>query len=202
MVALDRVQPLLAIVASKGVDVLLVDDRCREGALRYVHRRKELPLVLMDVVVLTAIQENVLVAVVATHDVDVWAIDHRCVLLPHLVHARPHHDLAFAVDVLVDCGRGAATSDEGVAVWQGDGRCVVHEVEVLGALAAVAANVAIRVAIVVNRLDSPFEVLEVEEHDLIRISKESDLFIAHQILVVINLDEVFELLFDSLKAVH
>lgn len=202
MVALDRVQPLLAIVASKGVDVLLVDDRRREGTLRYVHRRKELPLVLMDVVVLTAIQENVLVAVVATHDVDVGAVNHRCVLLPHLVHARPHHDLAFAVDVLVDCGRGAAAGDEGVAVWQGDSRCVVHEVEVLGALAAIAADVAIRVAVVVNRLDGPFEVLEVEEHDLIRISKESNLFIAHQILVVIDLDEVLEFLFDSLKAVH
>ena len=105
MVALNGLQAVLAVVAAEGVDEVAVDDGGGEGALADVHGGEEGPLVGGDVVDLAAVEEHALHAVVATHHVHEVTVYHCGVLLAHLTHAPPSHQLLLSNHILVDDSR-------------------------------------------------------------------------------------------------
>jgi len=115
-IALNCIESLSTIIATEGVDVLLVDDGGGEGALADVHGCEVLPLVILDVVHLAAVEKDILDPVIPSHDVDERTINDSSVLLAHLVHAAAQNDLALAVDVLVHRCRAASASDQSVAI--------------------------------------------------------------------------------------
>ena len=102
MIPLDGIKPLLAIVTSKCVYILFVDNCGGEGTLRDVHWSKILPLILVDVVHLAAIQKDVLDAVITTHHIDKATINDRGMLFATLVHGMKHLDFTFSVNILVN----------------------------------------------------------------------------------------------------
>ena len=212
VVSLDCVKPLLAVVATEGVDELLVDDRCGEGTLRDVHRCKAGPLVLCDVVNFAAAEEDILHSIVATHHVDVLAIHNGGMLLSHLIHAGLLYNLALRVIELVDGRRRTTACDESVAIRHGHRRSVVHKVEsrvlrldhvvaaqaLAGRLRTRRMNGGIR-----DRLNLPLHFLDVEHHDLVRVAEESDLLVRHEVLVVVDRDQLLDVFLDvgeSIKA--
>ena len=56
--------------------------------------------------------------------------------------------------------------------------------------------------VVVDRLDLPFHFLDVEHHDLVGVSEEGDLLVRHQVLVVVDRDQLLDVLFDVGEAVQ
>ena len=116
MVPFNSVKSLLAIIPSKRINVLLIDNSCRKSTLRNIHWREELPLIFLNVVVLTAIQKDILIAIVAAHNINIRSIDDGRVLFSHLVHAGAHDYLALIVQILVHSGRRATASDQSIAI--------------------------------------------------------------------------------------
>lgn len=212
VVSLDCIKPLLAVVATEGIDELLVDDRRGEGALRDVHRCKTRPLVLRDIVNFAAAEKDILHSIITTHHVDVLAIHDGGMLLTHLVHAGLLDNLALRVIELVDGRRRATAGDESVAIRHSHRCSVVHKVEsrilrldhvvaaqaLAGRLRARRMNGGVR-----DRLDLPLHFLDVEHHDLVRVAEESDLLVRHEVLVVVDCDKLLNVFLDvgeSIKA--
>lgn len=104
IISFDRIESVLAIIPTESVNVLLVDHCSRESALADVHGSKVFPLVALNVVDFAGVQEYVLHAVVATHDVNEVFIDHSCMLLPHLIHGAFLNKFFLLVGKLVDHG--------------------------------------------------------------------------------------------------
>ena len=75
MVSLYCIKSLLAIISSECVNVLFVHNCCGEGTLGNVHGGEVLPLVFVNIVHFTAVQEYVLDSIVATHYIYKAAID-------------------------------------------------------------------------------------------------------------------------------
>ena len=136
---------------------------------------------------------------------------HDCgVLLAHLVHASLLNDLALRVIELVDSCRRAATGDESVAIRHGHRCRVVHKVErrvlrldhiVAGQTLAGRLRARRMNGRVCDRLDLPLHLVYVKHHHLVRVPEEGDLFVLHEIFVVVDGDKLLNIFLDVGEAI-
>ena len=76
----------MSIVATKGINKLVVNHCSRKGTLADVHGLKIAPLVFFDIVAFATVQKYILDTVIATHYVNEVFANHRSMLFAHLIH--------------------------------------------------------------------------------------------------------------------
>ena len=182
-VSLNGIESVLPIVPAKRVNELVVDHRCREGTLGDIHRLEEPPLVLLDIINFATVQEDILDAVVPTHNVDVVLADDSSVLLAHLAHGLLLNQVEFLIHELVHRSRRATAGDQCVTVGQGHSSGIVQELVV-----------GFRYS-----LDLPRLGMCVKNDHLVGVAKEADLFRCHLDGPVMNLRHCLDGLFDLLR---
>ncbi len=103
-ILLNCVESILAVIAAESVDKLVVHNSSRKGTFTYVHRLKETPFILFDVVYFTTAQKDILNSVIATHYINRVSANDSSMLFTHLAHGLLLNQVIFLVQKLIHSG--------------------------------------------------------------------------------------------------